>query len=88
MTKSSTHVLIFFYSCIPVFHILVMPCTAQRNPGTCVETKSSALGKCVLVDNSSEMTPEQWQHALVTLLTRWQAFKENRRDRSPGAMCR
>lgn len=31
-----------------------------------------------------DMTLEQRRHALVTLLTRWQAFKENRRDRSPG----
>ncbi len=32
----------------------------------------------------SQMTVEQRRHALVTLLTRWQAFKENKRDRSPS----
>ena len=29
------------------------------------------------------MSLQQRRHALVTLLTRWQAFKENKRDRSP-----
>ncbi len=30
------------------------------------------------------MSLQQRRHALVTLLTRWQAFKENKRDRSPS----
>jgi len=32
----------------------------------------------------SQMSLQQRRHALVTLLTRWQAFKENKRDRSPS----
>ncbi|KAL3148627.1 hypothetical protein ABBQ38_014050 [Trebouxia sp. C0009 RCD-2024] len=35
-------------------------------------------------DSMSKMTLEQRRHALATLLSQWQAFKENRRDRSPG----
>ncbi|KAA6417714.1 MAG: hypothetical protein FRX49_12300 [Trebouxia sp. A1-2] len=31
----------------------------------------------------SQMSLQQRRHALVILLTRWQAFKENKRDRSP-----
>ncbi len=30
------------------------------------------------------MSLQQRRYALVTLLTRWQAFKENKRDRSPS----
>ena len=32
----------------------------------------------------SQMSLQQRRHALVILLTRWQAFKENKRDRSPS----
>ncbi|DBA92593.1 hypothetical protein WJX77_006764 [Trebouxia sp. C0004] len=31
----------------------------------------------------SQMSLQQRRHALMTLLSRWQAFKENKRDRSP-----
>ena len=61
-----------------------MPYTPQWNLGACVENMSCASGQCVPVDSLSEMTLEQRRHALLTLLSRWQAFKENRRDRSPG----
>lgn len=39
---------------------------------------------CDYTGGLSQMSLQQRRHALVTLLTRWQAFKENKRDRSPS----
>ena len=48
---------------------------------------TSQFTVCCYVASMSKMTLEQRRHALVTLLEQWQAFKENRRDRSPGEAC-
>lgn len=39
---------------------------------------------CDYAGGLSQMSLQQRRHGLVTLLTRWQAFKENKRDRSPS----